>query len=215
MPLNDKVLLEAIEEAKKKATKRNFTQTVELIINLKDVDTKKPENRFQESIELPHKVKDKKICVIASGDVALRARRAGADLVMDRKELEALSNNRRKIKEISKNYDYFIAEGPLMPLVGRYMGFTLGPRGKMPTPIPSNADVAEVIEKHRRMVTLRLRGAPVLRCGVGRENMDSKEILENIKDVIERIQGRLRRGIKNIDTIYIKTTMGKPVKIKV
>ena len=126
MPIDDKSLLAAIEEAKKNSKKRNFTQTVELIINLKDVDPKKPEERFQELIELPYKPgKERTVCVIASGDMALRAKRSGADRVIEREELEKMSTDKKVLKELSKKYDFFIAEAPLMPLVGRYLGFCL------------------------------------------------------------------------------------------
>ena len=216
MPIDDKTLLAAIEEAKKNSKKRSFTQTVELIINLRDVNPKKPEERFQELIELPYKPgKERSVCVIASGDMALRAKRSGADLVIEREELEKLSQNRRALKELSKKYDFFIAEASLMPLVGRYLGFALGPKGKMPTPLPPNADIAGRINSYRKTVMVRLRNFNVLRCAVGREDMKNEEILENIKTVLNRVKDRLKRGIKNIDSLYIKTTMGKPVKVKV
>ncbi|MCD6530475.1 50S ribosomal protein L1 [Candidatus Bathyarchaeota archaeon] len=214
--MDDKTLLAAIEEAKRNSKKRNFTQTVELIINLRDVDPKKPEERFQELIELPYKPgKERSVCVIASGDMALRAKRSGADLVIEREELEKLSQNRRALKELSKKYDFFIAEASLMPLVGRYLGFALGPKGKMPTPLPPNADIAARIKSYRKTVMVRLRNFNVLRCAVGSEDMKNEEILENIKTVLDRVKDRLKRGIKNIDSLYIKTTMGKPVKVKV
>lgn len=216
MPIDDKSLLAAIEEAKKNSKKRNFRQTIELIINLRDVDPKKPEERFQELIELPHKPgKERTVCVIASGDMALRAKRSGADRVIEREELERMSTDKRGLKELSKRYDFFIAEAPLMPLVGRYLGFTLGPKGKMPTPLPPNVDIAEQINRRRKMVMVRLRGSNVVRCAVGSEEMKNEEILENVKTVLIRVQNRLKRGIKNIDSIYIKTTMGKPVKVTV
>ena len=216
MPIDDKTLLAAIEEAKRNSKKRSFTQTVELIINLRDVDPKKPEERFQELIELPYKPgKERSVCVIASGDMALRAKRSGADLVIEREELEKLSQNRRALKELSKKYDFFIAEASLMPLVGRYLGFALGPKGKMPTPLPPNADIAARIKSYRKTVMVRLRNFNVLRCAVGSEDMKNEEILENIKTVLDRVKDRLKRGIKNIDSLYIKTTMGKPVKVKV
>lgn len=215
MSLDTKNILEAIKEAKDKSEKRKFVQSIELIISLRDVDPKKPEGRIQERIELPYPAgKESKICVIASGEMALKAKKAKADLVIEKRELEAMAGDKKKQKELSKSYDYFIAEAPLMPLVGKVLGATLGPKGKMPTPVPPAANIAVQIKKHRRTVSLRMRGQPVLQCRVGAENMTDEKIAENIQTVIRRIEAKLKRGIKNIRSVNIKTTMGPSIQIK-
>jgi len=214
MPLDTKTLLQTIKELKEKSKKRNFTQSIELIINLQDIDPKKPEGKIQETIELPHGAgKGNKICVIASGELALKAKKAGVDLVIERNELEALTGDKKKQKELSTTYDSFIAEAPLMPIVGRVLGATLGPKGKMPTPVPPTANITELIEKNRKTIAVRLRGQPVLHCLVGTENMPDEQISENIQTVIRRIEGKLKKGIKNIRSINLKTAMGPPIKI--
>ena len=215
MSLDARNVLQAIKEVKDRSEKRNFVQSLELIVNLQDIDLKRPENRFQELIELPHSAgRENKICVIASGEMALKARGTGADLVIERSELEALAGDKRKRRELVRAYDFFIAEAPLMPLVGRILGATLGPRGKMPTPMPPTANVAEQVEKHRKMVLIRLRGQPVLQCRVGAEKMSDEEIAENVQEIMRRIEGKLKRGIKNVRSIYLKSSMGPPVKVK-
>jgi len=215
MPLDTKNILEAIKEAKDKSEKRKFVQSIELIMNLRDIDPKKPEGRIQERIELPHPAgKESRICVIASGEMALKAKKAKADLVIERGNLEAMAGDKKKQKELSKSYDYFIAEAPLMPLVGKVLGATLGPKGKMPTPVPPAANIANQIKKHRRMISLRMRSQPVLQCRVGAENMAEEKIAENVQAIIRRIEPKLKRGIKNIKSVNIKTTMGPSIKIK-
>ncbi|MCD6325309.1 50S ribosomal protein L1 [Candidatus Bathyarchaeota archaeon] len=206
----------ALKEAREKSKKRNFNQSVELIINLRDVDVKKPENRIQETIELPHAL-DKKVgvCVFANGDLALRARRAGADMVLESADIEGLMNNKKRQREIAKSINSFIAAAPLMPLIGRVFGPILGPRGKMPTPVPPTANIEELIERHRRIVRVRARDQPVIHCRVGTESMSDDEIAENIQTVIRRVTRRLRRGIKNVDSIYVKMTMGPAVKVNI
>lgn len=215
MPLDTETLLNAIKQVKENSEKRNFTQSIELIINLRDVDVKKPEGRIQALIELPHQPqKQNKICVIATGELALKAKKAGADLVIERDELEAMAGNKERQKEIAKSYDFFLAEAPLMPLVGKILGATLGPKGKMPTPIPPKVDIAEQIKKQRKVVMVRVRGQPNLQCRIGNEKMPDKQIIENAQAVIRAVEGKLKRGMKNIRSICLKTTMGKPVKIK-
>jgi len=215
MPLDEKNLLQTINEVKEKSKKRSFVQSIELIISLRDIDPKKPEGKIQELIELPNSTgKENRVCVIASGEMALEAKKANADLVIKKTELQALAGDKKKQKELAKAYDFFIAEAPLMPLVGKILGATLGPKGKMPTPVPPTANIADHIKKHRKMVFIRLRGQPVLQCRVGTENMEDSKIAENSQVVIRRVEGKLRRGIKNIRSIQLKTSMGSPIKMK-
>jgi len=215
MPLDTKTILDAIKEMKGKSEKRNFVQSVELVINLQDVDPKKPESKIQELVELPYPPgKENRICVIASGEMALKAKRAGADLVAERGDLEALTGDKKKQKELANTYDFFIAEAPMMPIVGRSIGATLGPRGKMPTPIPPTANISDQITRHRKMLLVRLRGQPVLQCRVGNENMPDEEIAQNVQVIVGRIEGKLKRGIKNIRSIHLKITMGPSVKVR-
>ena len=216
MSLDSKALLQSIEEAKSKTEKKKFTQSVELIINLRDIDMKKPESKIQESIELPHPISQQgKVCVIASGDLALRARRAGADLVVERADLEALAGDKKRQKILVRDYEYFISEAPLMPTVGRVLGAVLGPKGRMPIPVPPNVDIGSIIERQRKTVLIRLRSQPVLQCRIGTEDMSSQQIAENIEAVIRRLEGKLKRGLRNIRSIVVKTAMGPPIRMKV
>ncbi|MEM1589319.1 MAG: 50S ribosomal protein L1 [Candidatus Bathyarchaeia archaeon] len=216
MSLEPKTVLNAIREAKEKGGKRNFVQSVELILTLQDVDMKSPEGRLQENIELPHPPQSKpnKVCVIATGELAFKAKRANADLVIDKDELEALAGKKREIRKIANEYDFFLAEAPLMPLVGKVLGAALGPRGKMPVPVPPHADIEGLLRKYRRTVTVRMRNQPVIQCRIGTEDMKEEELAENIQAVLKIVEGKMKRGIKNIKSIHIKTTMGAPVKIK-
>jgi len=215
MSLDQKTIITAIKEVKEKSKKRNFTQSVELILNLKDIDMKSPEGRIQERIELPHLSPEKpnKICVIATGELALKAKRAKADLVIGKDELGALAGRKKELRKIANEYNFFMAEAPLMPRVGKILGPALGPRGKMPVPVPPTADISGLIKKYRKMIFVRMRNQPVIRCRVGTESMKEEEITENVQTVLKTIERKLKRGTKNIKTVYLKTSMGKPVKI--
>jgi large subunit ribosomal protein L1 len=215
MPLDQKTILDAVKEAKGKSGKKQFTQSVELVLNLREIDMKAPEGKLQEIVELPHSpAKQNKICVIASGELALKARKANADLVLERADLEGYAGKKRDLRKIANNHDFFIAEAPLMPLVGRILGPVLGPRGKMPIPVPPTADISSLMTKHRKTVVVRMRNQPILQCRVGSENMKEEEITDNIQAVLRAVEGKLKRGQKNIKLAYIKTSMGKPVSIK-
>lgn len=215
MPLDTKTILESVREAKSRSEKRKFVQSMELILNLQDIDLKKPESKIQELVELPYPAgKQSKVCVIASGELDLKAKKASADLVIERAELEALAGDKKKQKMLAETYESFIAEAPLMPLVGRVLGATLGPKGRMPTPVAPTADIAEHIDKHRKTVLIRMRGQPVLQCRIGTEDMPDEQIAENVQAVLRRLEGKLKRGLKNIKSVCIKTAMGPPIKIR-
>jgi large subunit ribosomal protein L1 len=215
MPLDQKTILTAVKEAKEKSEKRKFNQSIELILKLQDIDMKAPEAKIQEVVELPHALeKPNKICVIASGEMAMKAKKADADHVVERSELEGLAGKKQEMRKIANGYDFFIAEAPLMPLVGKTLGSVLGPRGKMPVPVPPSADIAGLIAKHRKTVVVRMRSQPIIQSRIGMENMKDEDIADNIQSVLRVLEGKLKKGMKNIKFAYIKTAMGPSVKVK-
>jgi large subunit ribosomal protein L1 len=204
-----------VKQAREKSKKRNFNQSVELVLKLQEIDMKSPEAKINEILELPHAPeKQNRICVIGAGELTMKARRANADRVIERAELEALAGKKRDLRKMANDYDFFIAEAPLMPLVGRTLGPVLGPRGKMPIPVPPTADIAALIEKHRKTIVLRLRNQPILQCRVGMENMKDEELTDNIQAILRILEGKLKKGMKNIKLAYLKMAMGEPVKVK-
>ena len=216
MPLAKDEIGRALGEVRKNIVKRKFAQSIDLVVKLREVDLKKPENRINETIALPNPPeKPLKVCVIASGDLATRAKAAGADMLVSRQDLENLGKDKKAARKLAVDYDFFIAEAPLMPLVGRGLGSLLGPRGKMPTPVPPNAAIDQIITSHRKMVRVRMREQPVLQCRVGTEDMPDDKLIENVQAVVSRIEQKLERGFKNISEVLLKTTMGKPVKVSI
>ncbi len=214
MPLPKESLLSAVEEMKKNSPKKKFKQAIELVIGLKDIDMKKQERKISETIVLPNPLeRPVKVCFIATGDLAVRAKRGGADLVLGRDELDKLGREKKEARKIAREYDQFVSEAFLMPLVGKTLGPVLGPRGKMPVPVPPNVVVEDVLARQRRTVRVRVRDQPVVQCRVGTEDMASEKIAENIQAVVTAIEGKLERGLGNIGSIMVKATMGSPVKV--
>lgn len=214
MPLTKENIQKSLEELRKNKKKRNFKESLELIIKLKDLDLKKPENRINQTIILPHDIgKSVKVCVIATGQLALKSKEANADLVLGKDQLTDLANDKKAARKLQQEYGFFIAEAPLMPLVGKTIGPTLGPRGKMPTPINPNAPIADVIDQARRTIKIRVRDQPVIQCRIGIEDMSDDILSENIQAIFSSIEGKLERGVRNISKILIKTTMHEPVNL--
>lgn len=213
MPVTKENLIEAIKTLRS-SPKRNFLQSIELLISLKDVDLKKPESKINELIELPHPLtKPVKICVFATGDLALKAKKAGADLVLGKEEIENLGKDKKSARKIAGEYDHFLAEAPLMPLIGKTIGSFLGPRGKMPVPVPPNAIIEDLINRYRKLIRVRIRDQPAIRCRIATEDMKDEEIAENAAAIISTIEGKLEKKMRNIKSIMLKTTMGSPVKV--
>jgi large subunit ribosomal protein L1 len=215
MAVTTEKIVRAVGEARKASKKRNFTQSFDLAINLRDVDMSKPENRLAEEVVLPKgRGKPVKVAVIA-GDELAPAAKEHADLVITREELEELAKDKKKAKKLANDIDFFIAQAELMPLIGRFLGPVLGPRGKMPKPVPPNAPIAAIVERLRRTVRLRTKDKPVIHVAVGSEEMSDEEIAQNVEAVLSHLERKLDKGMGNIKSVYIKTTMGPSVRVEV
>jgi len=214
VPVSNDSIAKALAEARSKTEKRKFNQSIELAVKLREIDLKKPESRINESLELPTPAdKEVKVAVIAGGDLATRARAGGADIVIGREDLDKLGREKKEARKLAQKYDFFIAEAPLMPQVGKTLGQMLGPRGKMPTPVPPTAPIDDVIKRHRRNIRLRMKDQQVIQCKVGTEDMADAALIQNIQTVLSRLEAKLEKGPKNISSIAIKATMGPLVKI--
>ena len=214
MPVPKDAIAKALAEVRAKTEKRKFAQSIELAVKLREIDLKKPDARINEALELPTAAdKEVKVVVIAGGDLATRARAAGADLVIGREDLDKLGREKKEARKIAQNYDFFIAEAPLMPQIGKSLGQMLGPRGKMPTPVPPTAPIDDVIKRHRRNIRLRMKDQPVIQCKVGTEDMPDDVLIQNIQAVISRLEAKLEKGPKNISNVAVKATMGPRVKV--
>ncbi len=205
-------LAEAIKEAKEKSKKRNFTQSIELIIAIEGLDLKKPENRIRTTIKLPYPPKKKLIAVFADGVVAEKAKEAGVDHVFSEKDLSGLSGLKREIRKIAKKYDFFLAEPKLMALIGKIMGFALGPRGKMPQIITPATDIKKLVDELRASVFVNVRNNPMIGVSIGSEDMDDDKLAENALTVIKSIESKLPEKAY-IKRIYVKTTMGPSIRV--
>ncbi|MBY8999291.1 MAG: 50S ribosomal protein L1 [Candidatus Heimdallarchaeota archaeon] len=211
----DKELNTAIEKMKEQSPSRKFVESIDVAINLKDINLQDPSKRFQLDVQLPHPLpKDVKVCVLAEGSQLVEAESAGVARVIDKDELENISRDPKLAKKIAKQYDFFLASAPLMPLIGRNLGKFLGPRGKMPKPVPPNAPIGPLLKNYQSTIQIRLRQSPVIHARIGTIDMSGDAIAENVLSVLRNIESKLEKGENNIKSIYIKTTMGPAIKVK-
>ncbi|MGC9514621.1 50S ribosomal protein L1 [Methanocrinis sp.] len=210
----NKTIENAVRKAISEAPERRFNERVDLAINLQNIDMSQPANRVDEEVILPHsRGRSAKIAVFASGETALLAQRAGADLVISSDELNELGDDKKRARKIADEYTYFIAETSFMPTIGKKLGPILGKRGKMPLPLPPNVDIAPIINRQRNLVRVRSRDRLTFHLAVGSKDMDVQEITENVEAVTTKLEQTLKDGKQNLKSVYVKTTMGPAVKV--
>jgi large subunit ribosomal protein L1 len=213
MQLVEKQTLIAVKKALENHKKRNFTETVDISINLKDVDLSVPKNRIQDDVILPNgRGRQVRVCVIGGNEMVGKAK-AVADRVLTADELGKIADDKKLAKKMAGEFDFFIAEAPLMPVVGKRLGIVLAPRGKMPKPIQPGADPKPVIETLRKTVTVRSKDRKTFHAPVGTAEMPPEQIAENIDMILKRVIGKLERGSHSIGSVYVKTTMGSSEKV--
>ena len=205
----------AITELKKQSKKRNFSQSYDLIINLKNLDTKQNPVDFFATLHFP---KGKKIKVAAFVDQMLREQAEKfCDLVIEEKDFPKYKD-KKEMKKLAETYDYFIAQAPLMAKVAAAFGRTFGPKGKMPNPklgcvVPPNANLEPLIQKLNKSVKLTAKKATNLQCIIGKEDQKEEEIIDNILTVYQAVLKQVPNEMQNIKNVLLKFTMTKAVKI--
>lgn len=203
---------EAIEKAKDESKERNFNQSIDLIVNLKDLDLSDPNNRINEDLKLPYQADDEvKVAVI--GDTIINEAE-NADLVIDKDELESkYFENPNEAKKLADEYSFILAEAPLMPKIGQQLGQVLGPRNMMPDPVQPGEDPTDEIEALRNTVTLRLKETPMLQLKIGTEEQEEENIARNGSTILEFVTSELPQGDNNIKEVMVKTTMGPTIEV--
>ncbi|MDA8715853.1 50S ribosomal protein L1 [Candidatus Poseidoniales archaeon] len=205
----------AIKEAIENAPERKFVESIDIQFTIKDVDLKNPTNRIKEEVRLPSgRGRDVRIAMFAAGEAATRAREAGIHVITP-PEIEDLGGNKGRAKKIGNQFDFFLSEVPHMGLIGRYLGTVLGPRGKMPRPVPPTLDPAAIATGLKTTVVVKSGDKMTFHSTIGTVGQTQEELLANAMEVYNRVVGRLERGAGNIRSLFIKTTMGPSTRVEV
>jgi len=213
MELVDQNLVEAARKVLKNSQQRNFLESVELAINLGDVDLSDPKNRIQDEVILPKgRGKPIKVGVFGSSEMAVKVKEV-ADLIIKPEEIEEIAEDKKKAKKMLAEYEFFVAEAPLMPTIGKRLGVILGTTGRMPKPVPPGSDPSNIIRNLKNSVRIRTKDKPTFHVPVGTKNMSPEDIAENVEAVLKKVISKLERGKQNIRSVYIKSTMGPSVRV--
>ena len=212
--MNKEEVKKALEELKKQP-KRKFSQSYDLIINLKNLVIKSNPLDFFVTLHFP-KGKEVKVAAFV-GQQLIDQAKEHCNLAITEADFEKY-NDPKEIKKLAETYDYFIAQANLMPKVAAKFGKILGMKGKMPNPklgcvVPPNANLESLAKKLSFSVRMVAKKATNLQCMVGKESQPDEEVIDNILTVYNATLKQLPNEIQNIKSINLKLTMGKPIKI--
>lgn len=212
MKLSAEKIKEALVKALEDKGKRKFKQTVELIINFKEIDFSKPENRINAEIVLPKgRGKENKVTVIGDEAMVFEAKKLKID-AFTISELKELVKEKRDAKKFAKRYDIFLVQPQLIGEFAKILGRYLGQAGKTPKPLLGN--LQQTVERAKHTVIVKNKGkfVPTLQAPVGTEDMSTEDLMENIEAVLNKIKEKVNESL--IKSIYLKLTMGRPVKVE-
>ncbi len=208
-------ITQAIKQALEEAPERKFLESIEMAFTIKDVDLKNPANRIEENVRLPRgRGKEVSIAIFAGAEMAAKAKKAELT-VIDPATIEDLGGNRQAARKMARRYDFFLSEVPHMATIGRYLGVVLGPRGKMPRPVPPNVDPGMIAAGLAETAVVRSRDKVTFHTIVGSRAQSEEDISENALEVWKRVTSKLERGAGNIRSLYVKTSMGPSIKVEV
>ncbi len=217
--MNKDEITNTIKLVRDSSKKRNFSQTFDLIINLKSFDIKK--NTLDQYLVFPFNTGRKtKVCALVGKELLTQSKEV-FDKVIFEEEFPKWAKDKKALKKLISECDYFLAQANLMGQIATTFGKVLGPKGKMPDPkancvVPpkmSSNDLKKVYNNLQKTVRITTKGEPSIKCIVGNEGMDDKEICENILSVYSFIVHLLPLEKNNISSVLIKLTMSPVIKI--
>jgi large subunit ribosomal protein L1 len=211
-------ILEALKKARE-SKKRNFAQSVDFSVLLKEFDLKNPENKVDEFFTLPvNNGKKIKICGLVDKDLSTQSSEV-FDRTIVKQEFPEWLNKKKEIKSLARDCDYFVAQSTIMTDIASVFGKILGPKGKMPSPkagciVPPKIDLKIIRHKLDNTVHIQTKKQPVVSVRIGTEKFSDEDLAKNIAAVYALIVSKLPRGEQQIRKVYVKTTMGEPIYFK-
>ena len=216
--MNKNKVLSALKLMRENSKQRKFLQAVDMTINFKGMDFKKPDSAFTVELALPHLVTQK----TASGKAAVFVRdkefayklEEKAKVIMER-EIEKLS--KKDVEKLLNEFDVLLAEGPVMITVGKYLGQQLASKGRMPRPITQNmADFENAVNRagtNIKITNKKQKIQPLVHVKIGDEKFADEALADNVIKIYDAVEEKLPNKKQNVKSVFVKTTMGKAIKI--
>lgn len=210
-------IVAALTQLRKTAEPRKFKQTIDLTINFKNVDFKKAENQVDVDVMLPHPVGkgDGKVLLFVRDKEFARDAVKWVDRIVMEDEIKGIS--KKQLNELMNEYVGFLAEGPVMLTVGKYLGQTLAPKNKMPRAVTTDLkQVQATVQRLKSVVKVSNRKGkfmPLVHISVGKEEMTDDDIAENAFAIYQSVLPAIGGKEQNVKSVLIKMTMSAPVKV--
>jgi len=192
--------------------KRNFVETVELQIGLKNYDPQR-DKRFSGVVKLPNIPRPKmKVCILGDAYHCDAAKKVGLDS-MSAEDLKKLNKNKKLIKKLAKKHDAFLASEALIKQIPRLLGPGLHKAGKFPTPISHADDITAKADEMRSTIKFQLKKVLCLGVAVGHIEMTEDQLVANIMLSVNFLVSLLKKNWQNVRSLFIKSSMGKSVRL--
>ena len=212
--MDNKTVKETI--TKLQAEKRNFVQSYDVLVALKEINLKKPEEQVEFFTQLPHFPNKKlKICALVDSEMVDDAKKV-FDTVITLSDFDKY--DKKKMRTIAGQHDWFIGQANIMPKIAASWGRVLGPRGKMPNPkagciVPPKAPLQPLYDRLQKTVKISAKKQPNIQVMFGKQDMKEEELIENALFVYDQIIHHLPKEKDNVKHVAIKVTMSKPIKL--
>ncbi|MBC8495065.1 hypothetical protein H8D36_02845 [archaeon] len=215
--MNQKEVIQTLEKLKKESKKRNFSQSIDLIFTLKDINLKNPDEQTDFFITLHHHMNKKmSVCALVGPELADECKKV-CDETITSSQFDQFKD-KAKAKALARKHDFFIAQGSLMSQVAAVFGRTFGPRGKMPNPkvgavVAAKPQIKPLYEKLQKTVHILAKKEPVIHVMIGKEDQSNADLAENIMYVYDQLIHHLPKEKNNLKEIFMKLTMSNAIKV--
>lgn len=215
--VNYKKAEQALSELSTQKT-RKFDQSVDFIVTFKDIDMKKTDQQVDFYVTLNYTTgKNVKICALVGPEMIDDAKPV-FDRVIGQSEFDAIAKDKKQVKQLANEYDYFVAQANIMGQIAAAFGRVLGPRGKMPNPkagcvVAPKAALQPLYDRLTKTVRIRSRDIPMIQLAIGKQSQDVTQVMDNIKQVYTALVSHLPQDVNNIRAAYVKLSMSTPIQV--
>lgn len=197
---------------KSKEKKRNFTETVELQIALKNYDPQK-DKRFSGTVRLKHTPRPKyKVCILGDEQHIDEANSHGVP-AMSAEDLKKLNKNKKLVKKLAKKYHSFLASEAIIKQIPRLLGPGLNKAGKFPTLVTHQETLESKVNEVKATVKFQLKKVLCMGVAVGNCAMEEKQIQQNVQMSVNFLVSLLKKNWQNVRCLYLKSSMGKVYRV--
>ena len=195
-----------------KVKRRNFLETVEIQIGLKNYDPQK-DKRFSGTVKLKHIPRPKmQVCVLGDQQHCDEAKANNVPF-MDVEALKKLNKNKKLVKKLAKKYDAFLASEALIKQIPRLLGPGLNKAGKFPGLLSHQESMMQKIDEVKSTIKFQMKKVLCLSVAVGHVGMTQDELVQNVHLSINFLVSLLKKHWQNVRSLHVKSSMGPPQRL--